>query len=129
MMMNFKPTGKLFNFIMSSKEEQCKIMHDIRKNNEQNENETQIKKITLEIPAIKLSDVDTFYEKSDEENDESIDIDIHNEYPTDEEYYNLINNYDSEFFRLMDREEKLCEGLADDPVTDNDNDNDNDNEN
>ena len=29
----------------------------------------------------------------------------------------------------MDREEKLCEGLADDPVTDNDNDNDNDNEN
>tara|TARA_B110000285_G_scaffold158816_1_gene177208 strand:+ start:485 stop:838 length:354 start_codon:yes stop_codon:yes gene_type:complete len=108
--MKFAPTGKLFRFISSSEEEKKHIL----KTNEESckKREMQIQSWIWSTPSDNYTKVETLMDKYPGE--------IRCDKMFDLYYYNYVNGYDDEFFRLLDLEDKMCEGLseAEDPNSD-----------
>lgn len=101
----FRPSGALFRYILSSTEEKKEFLKEI---------DVECKNM---VPICPINPNDEIPSKnSDISEDENHDYRSQQE--IDIEYYNIINGYDDEFFRLMEIEEKMCEGLAEEPETD-----------
>ena len=100
--MKFTPTGKLYYYVSAPKQIQLEMLSDIDSNIVAS-TMTQIEPINTNDNYLDKEELEPFVE----------DI-YNNDYPTQEEYFNIIYNYDDEYFRLLDLEEKMCEGLCED---------------
>ena len=107
--MYFTITGKLFKFVSSTDKEKKEILQSINKSSENSQSKKHddfqfswnIDHPVISEPLRHIPD----------ENVEQSDV----------EYFNYIRGYDKEFFRLLEEEEKMCEGLSEEPILDEEN--------